>query len=104
MAQSAGAAIAGRIAWEYPYISRLLLINPATSLDADKLRGGLQQFHGATTILVGSDDPSLDQAVRLRDIATVHIIPGADHHFSGEHFDTFLSAAGKYLYSNQTPS
>lgn len=98
MAHSAGAAIAGRIAWEYPFITHLLLVNPAANLGFEQIRDGLDKFQGNTTILVGSEDPNLAGTTQLGTLADINIIDGADHDFSGPHFDTFLSAPGKYLF------
>jgi len=103
MAHSAGASVITMIAWEYPFISKLLLINPAIRLWPDKIKYGLSEFGGnKTTILIGSRDPSLIEVKNLSEqkglsgIKTV-VIDGADHDFSGKAFPIFLSAAETYL-------
>lgn len=101
MAHSAGAAIVAQLAWEYPNITRILLINPAMKLGVDKIESGLSQFTGTSTILVGSRDPSLGAVMSLdKDTTKAKIIEieGADHNFSGPHLQTFLLAADKYLF------
>lgn len=100
MAHSAGAAIIAQIAWEYPYISRILLINPAMKLGTNKIKRGLSEFgEQKVTVLLGSNDPSIVEAKRLEIPETV-VIEGADHHFSGEAFQIFLEAPEEYLFED----
>lgn len=101
MAHSAGAAIVAQIAWEYPEITRILLINPATKLGIDKIKYGLSEFEGnKITVMFGSEDPSvgdvneLSIADRLRTV----ICNGADHHFSGDAIEKFTQAPHLYLF------
>jgi pimeloyl-ACP methyl ester carboxylesterase len=98
MAHSAGAAIIAQIAWEYPFISKLLLINPAIRMWPDKIKHGLVEIGcDKVTILIGDRDPSLIDVKRLSNIKSV-VVNGADHDFSGDAFLVFLSSAGKYLF------
>lgn len=103
MAHSVGATGIVQVAWEYPYISRLLLINPATRLNLDKFYKGLIEFNGKKTILVGSNDPSAglesDKNIEYT-VSNINIltIDGADHDFSGDAFPVFIEAPNKYLF------
>ncbi len=104
MAHSAGASIIAQIAWEYPNISRLLLINPAARLGGSKIKQGLKNFKGdKVTILVGSEDPSKDEAMQFvpegaEDHMSVIVAEGADHHFADDAFPVFLEAPHTYLF------
>jgi hypothetical protein len=103
MAHSAGAATSAQIAWEYPCISRLLLINPATRLGLETMRQGLLNFKGKTTILLGSEDEISRDTLKLTEFlkgtsTEIVVIDGADHNFSGKHFKLFLHAPEAYLF------
>lgn len=104
MAHSAGAAVVAQIAWEYPEITRLLLINPATKLGIDKIQYGLSEFDGnMITVLFGSEDPSVgdvDEIAKLSIAKRVymHILEGVDHNFSGESLEAFIAAPALYLF------
>ena len=104
---SAGAAVIAQIAWEYPFITRLLLINPATKLDLTRIKQGLVEFGAEkTTILVGSEDPSLADIESLSETKGLEslrttVAEGADHYFSGEAFQIFLRAPGLYLFETE---
>jgi pimeloyl-ACP methyl ester carboxylesterase len=97
---SAGASVIAQIAWEYPEISRLLLINPAEKLGFEKMQRGLDQFNGLTTILFGGNDPSIETAKDFGKVNGVSVltVPEASHNFSGEHFPIFLSAPANHLF------
>lgn len=103
MAHSAGASVIAQLAYDYPSISKMLLINPATKLGADKIRQGLSSFAGYTTILIGSDDPSRAEAHMIADqyksskVSTI-TVEDADHNFSGKAFAKFLNAPNEYLF------
>ncbi len=104
MAHSAGAAIVAQIAWEYPEITRILLINPATKLGIDKIKYGLSEFGvDRITIIFGSEDPSVgdvDTIAKLSEAKNVntHILEGVDHNFSGDSLEEFISAPNLYLF------
>lgn len=90
MAHSAGAAIVARIAWEYPEIKRLLLVNPASKLGIEHMLQGVSKFEGqSVTIVYGEHDPSVESSKDFEGIKTVanvvvEILPGIDHDFSGK--------------------
>lgn len=105
MAHSAGAAVAAQIAWEYPKIKRLLLVNPATKLGLDKIKLGLSMFKGdEVTILYGSLDPSISDVNQLSSIESnapinTFVLEGIDHNFSGaEGLIQFIAAPNNHLF------
>ena len=104
MAHSAGAAVVAQIAWEYPEITRILLINPATKLGIGKIKYGLSEFSGnKITVLFGSEDPSVsdvDEIAKLSEAKNVHthILEGVDHNFSGGSLEAFITAPALYLF------
>lgn len=105
MAHSAGAAIVAQIAWEYPNITSILLINPATKLGIEKMKYGLAEFGGnKITVLFGSEDSNVndaqelskaDESVRMR----TFILEGVDHHFSGDALQLFMQAPHSHLFN-----
>lgn len=101
MAHSAGAAIIAQIAHEYSEITRILLINPALSLKPNNIRSGLASLSSRqVSVLVGSDDPSIDEIPEIiGNDEKVVVVEGADHHFSGESFPLFLDSPHNYLFS-----
>ena len=104
MAHSAGAAIVAQIAWEYPEITRILLVNPATKLGIEKIKYGLSEIGGSKiTVLFGSEDPSVgdvDEIAKLSEAAHIRarILEGVDHNFSGESLEAFITAPALYLF------
>ena len=104
MAHSAGAATVSQIAWEYPEITRILLVNPATKLGIEKIKYGLSEIGGSKiTVLFGSEDPSVgdvDEISKLSEAKNVHthILEGVDHNFSGESLGAFITAPSLYLF------
>ena len=104
MAHSAGAAIVAQIAWEYPEITRILLINPATKLGIDKIKYGLSEFDGdRITIMFGSEDPTVDDVNEIAKLSEAknihtHILEGVDHNFSGESLEAFITAPALHLF------
>ena len=104
MAHSAGAATVAQIALEYPEITRILLINPATKLGIDKIKHGLSEFCGSKiAVLFGSEDPSvkdtdeISEPIQTSRIQT-YILEGVDHNFSGKSLETFIKAPNLYLF------
>lgn len=101
-AHSAGAAIVAQLAWEYPMITKIMLVNPATRLGLEKIKKGLIEFNKPTTLLVGELDPSLEDSHKLAKLegVSIDVIPGANHHFSGIHTSFFINSPTRYLFSN----
>ena len=104
MAHSAGAATIAQIAWEYPEITRILLVNPATKLGIDKIKYGLSEFGGnMITVVFGSEDPSVGDVNEIAKLSIArrihtHILEGVDHNFSGESLEAFITAPALYLF------
>lgn len=96
MAHSAGAAIIAQVAWEYPEINKLLLVNTAFKMNPDKILDGLSKYAGDVRFVFGSKDPSIDWAEKLKEKYKVIVIVGADHNFSGNDINKFIE-----LSSNQ---
>lgn len=93
---SIGAYVVCQIAWEYPFIDSILLINPATGIDLQPMAKGLLNYTGTTHIVIGSDDPAIKHIDLFKDMELssnieLTVVDGADHHFSGEHLATFIS-------------
>lgn len=104
LAHSAGAAVAAQIAWEYPKVTRLLLINPATKLGIDDIKRGIGKFNGDMTILFGSKDPSHDNLEHLTSAAKPEqvqavVLEDVDHNFSGEALELFIQSPSRYLFN-----
>lgn len=99
---SAGAAVLAMEAQDWPEITKLLLINTATALQPHNILEGLMNYDRDVLFLQGSDDPAAEEVEELaHSLSRAFImVNGADHHFSGEQFETFLSAAEKHLLSS----
>lgn len=100
MAHSAGAWVIGLIANEYPEITELLLVNPASNVKTDEFLNQIGETTSVKiTILVGSKDTSVDIYTNVPSNVSLVQIEGADHHFSGDALKVFIEAPKKYLYS-----
>lgn len=103
VAHSIGAYVVGELAWEYPFIDSVLLINPATGLDMQPFTKGLASFDGDPYVVIGSKDPAAERIdvfedAELSEKIYLITIDGADHHFSGEHFNTFITLPSTVLF------
>ena len=98
MGHSLGAYMLGATAHLFDYIDKILLINPATGLEQNEFSNMSERDKNKNIILIGDKDPSYDNYNEYSRYAKVHIIKGADHHFSGECFTSFLNAADEYLF------
>jgi len=102
---SAGASTSAAIAFEYPQVSKILLIAPSADIDPHLLRRSLSKFLGELYIVSGEKDYviSPDAAKTLGEWATraktkrIVIVPNCDHDFSGEKNNRTLSEA--YLWA-----
>lgn len=103
MAHSAGAWIISRIAWEYPEIEKLLLINPAVNIPNIDDYANLAKSGSKNTFLIGEKDRSVQYSDHFNalDNSAVSVVAGADHHFSGEAFTIFMNSPHEYLFSSQ---
>lgn len=90
VAHSAGASVTAWLAYEYPNIDKIILINLAADLKQDKIIDGLTKFKGSTNLIFGSEDLSFAFSTVMPANIKVTTIDGADHYFSGEHLKTFI--------------
>jgi len=89
---SAGASASATVAFEYPCISKMLLIAPSADIDPDIIRRGLSNYSGELYITLGEKDYVISPEVahNFAEWATkakskkVVPIPDCDHDFSGE--------------------
>ncbi len=100
MAHSAGAWVIGKVAHEYPEIKRVLMVNPATNIDIDAFKSNIDMNkHTKFVFMIGSQDPSHEHLYRFTNRnSKIVIIDGADHNFSGEHLNEFITAPIKHLF------
>lgn len=99
IAHSAGASVVASIAWEYPEVTKLLLINMAQELRPDDIISGLIKRPSNTLIVYGTGDPSYLFKHTLNDkipSLTFLDIASADHHFTGDLINIFIQLP-KYL-------
>jgi len=103
MAHSAGGTVAGLMAWEYPEVSRLLLVNPALKHGYQQVEDGLRKFRGSTTVLFGEHDSSIFLGQELGKLPRVQVlnVKDADHHFSGDAIHAFINASSQYLFDSK---
>ncbi len=109
MGISAGAGTATMIAWEYPEIKKLLLMEPAWNVDPEEIKQNLPKFEGELYVVVGSGDEALGEEVGRRFIKyaskakhkELHVIPNCDHHFSSNRNSKIFSQAPIYAFSQE---
>lgn len=102
---SAGASTSAAIAYEYPQVTKILLISPSADVGTDVLRKGLSNYKGELYITLGDNDYVIGPkaAQTLADWATkarfkkVVVVPNCDHQFTGERNGRILSKA--YLWA-----
>ena len=109
MGFSAGAGAIAMIAWEFPEISKILIIAPAKGVGEQKLLEGLNRYSGEAYILVGDSDEvvSIDDCKQMYE-ALDHakhreliVIPNCDHQFRGEENGHILSQAPFYAFGDE---
>ena len=109
MGFSAGAGAIAMTAWEYPEISKILIIAPAKGVGEQKLLEGLNRYSGEAYILVGDNDEvvSIDDCKQMYE-ALDHakhrefiVIPNCDHQFRGEENGHILSQAPFYAFGDE---
>lgn len=102
---SAGAAVSAAVAYEFPQVTKMLLIAPSADVGIDNLKRGLSMFKGELYITLGDNDhvASPENAMALSQWAIkarfkkVVIVPNCDHHFTGETNRRILTKA--YLWA-----
>lgn len=98
MGHSLGAYMTSIVSLIFDYIDKILLINPATLIDNDVFDDLSQRPRQLNIFLISEQDPSFKFVDKFKEVGTVYIQPDADHHFSGQSFEAFLSAPEKYLF------
>ena len=98
MGHSLGAYMTSIVSLIFDYIDKILLINPATLIDNDVFDDLSQRPRRSNIFLISEQDPSFKLIDKFKEVGTVYIQPNADHHFSGQSFEAFLSAPEKYLF------
>ena len=99
MGHSLGAYMTSIVSLIFDYIDKILLINPATLIDNDVFDDLSQRPRRSNIFLISEQDPSFKLVDKFKEVGTVYIQPNADHHFSGQSFEAFLSAPEKYLFA-----
>ncbi len=90
VAHSAGSSVVAWLAYEYPAVRKLLLINTAKKLDQERILEGLGKFDGEAHLVFGSEDSSIGLAELLPEKTRCTVIPEADHQFSSVPLSTFI--------------
>ena len=98
MGHSLGAYMTSIVSLIFDYIDKILIINPATLIDNDIFDDLSQRPRQLNIFLISEQDPSFKLVDKFKEVGTVYIQPTADHHFSGQSFEVFLSAPEKYLF------
>lgn len=85
---SSAAAMGAMYGYKYPYISRMLLINPPLMINWHKIKTGLEKYSGEKAeVLIGSLDPSYKYLGLLEFLVSNNLTvlegQGMDHHLSG---------------------
>ena len=107
MGFSAGAGAIASIAWEYPQVKKILLMEPAPNVGEQGVTEGLGQYKGEVYVVVGNGDESLGLDIGQRFIDAVvnaskkeiFVIPNCDHQFKGEVNGRIVSEAPFYAFS-----
>lgn len=111
MGFSAGAGVIASLAWEYPQVKKILLMEPAPKVNEQGVIKGLDQYKGELYVVVGSGDevlgPALGQEVGNKIIKAavntskkeIFVIPNCDHQFKGEANGRIISQAPFYAFS-----
>lgn len=95
---SLGGYVIGALAYAYDFVDKILMINPAISLDREDFKSLSERDANLNHVLIGSNDPSYKYRDEFAKYAQVHIVDGADHYFSGDYLNEFIEAPNKYLY------
>ena len=101
MGHSDAAVQGAQYGYWFPFIERMLLINPPLMINFHKLKNGISQFQGERAVFIfGQKDPSFQYSELLDNLISDKIfcfsIPDADHHFTGK-LKEFKELFEKYL-------
>ena len=108
---SAGGASVLFSAWEYPEITKALVINPFLNLDKLRVEAtkDLPLFEGELSVYIGKEDSviSPDTGEFIKEYASkvsqlsINYIDGCDHQLKGEKSSKFLSGLPFKCFANQ---
>lgn len=109
MGFSAGAGVVAMIAWEYPTVKKILLMEPAPKVDEQGIIEGLGQYKGELYVVVGGGDEALGSEVGNKIIKAavsasrkeIFVIPDCDHQFKGEINGRIMSEAPFYAFKDK---
>jgi hypothetical protein len=108
MGLSAGAGAIATLAWEYPEVKKILLLEPALMTGDFSVMKGIAKYRGELYVVVGSGDEAIGTLVGdiVMDNAAkasrkeMFVIPNCDHQFRGEINGRILSQAPFYAFSD----
>ena len=111
MGFSAGAGSISTLAWEYPEVTKILLMAPAIGVGEDAVAKGLRQFTGEVYIVIGDSDEVVKPTAgeiffNFCDVASrkeLFVIEDCDHQFKGEKNGRILSHAPFYAFLDEKP-
>ena len=111
MGFSAGAGAISTLAWEYPEVTKILLMAPAIGVGERLVREGLKQFKGEVYIMIGDSDDvvkteSGEVFLNFCDIASrkeLFVLENCDHQFTGERNGRIMSHAPFYAFLDEKP-
>jgi alpha/beta superfamily hydrolase len=110
MGFSAGARAIASLAWEYPEVKRILLMEPATLVQDSLEQASLVKFKGEVCIVVGTGSEALGEDVgkKFYDNAKsaskreIFVIADCDHQFRGEKNGRIISQAPFYAFCDDS--
>jgi hypothetical protein len=108
MGLSAGAGAIATLAWKYPQVKKILLLEPALMTGDGSLVKGIMNYQGEVYVVVGSGDEAIgtlignmvvDNALKASR-KEIFVIPNCDHQFKGEANSRIMSQAPFYAFSD----
>lgn len=107
MGTSAGAGVIASLAWEYPEIKKILLLEPAPIPNEEVTKEALRKYLGEVYIVVGSGNEALGEKVGKKSLSAaknasrseIFVIPNCDHQFRGEVNGWIFSQTPFYAFS-----
>lgn len=107
---SAGAGAIAMIAWEYPEVKKILLLEPAIIFSGDHGVEGIKNYEGEVTIVVGKGGNALGKEIgekfynyfeKAKNKEIIEI-PNCDHQFTTETNGRIFSEAPIYAFSDES--
>lgn len=112
MGFSAGAGSISTLAWEYPEVTKILLMAPAIGVGEEAVAKGLKQYTGEVYIVIGDSDevvkPNAGEIFfNFCDVASrkeLFVIEDCDHQFRMEKNGRIMSQAPFYAFLDEKPT